>query len=144
MALAVKSASDSGAKWARRAGSASGEYEEGVRNPKKSWAAQTVAASDAYKQGVTAAIGRNAFANGVKNAGDTKWQKNAIEKGPQRYTQGVQLAQSDYETAVAPFLSALSSLTLPKRGPKGDPGNIARVALVAKTLHDVKLQQQGK
>lgn len=144
MALAVKSVSASGAKWARRAGSAGQEYEEGVRAPKKSWSAETAAAAPAYDAGVQAAIGRKAFQNGVKKAGDAKWQKNAIEKGPQRYTQGVQLAQTDYETAVAPFNAALSNLTLPARGPKGDPGNIRRVAMVAETLHNVKLQQQGK
>ncbi|MCK5481445.1 MAG: hypothetical protein KAJ06_09865 [Gammaproteobacteria bacterium] len=144
MALAVKSVSASGAKWARRAGSAGTEYEEGVRSPKKSWATETVAAAPAYDAGVQAAIGRNAFQNGVKKAGDSKWQQNAIAKGPQRYSQGVALAQTDYETAVAPFNAALSNLTLPKRGPKGDPSNINRVAMIAKTLHDVKLQQQGK
>lgn len=142
--VAVKSVSDSGAKWARRAGSAGGEYEEGVRNPKTSWATATAAAKKAYDAGVTAAISRNAFQNGVKKAGDTKWQANAIAKGPARYTQGVQLAQGDYESAVAPFNQALTSLTLPPRGPKGDPSNINRVAMVAKTLHDVKLQLQGK
>jgi len=142
--VAIKSSQNASAKWARRAGSAGQEYEEGVKAPRTSWAAATAAAAPAYDAGVTAAIGRKAFQNGVKNAGDAKWQKNAVEKGPARYTQGVQLAQDDYEKGFAPYRSALASLQLPPRKAKGDPSNIQRVAQVAKTLHDVKMQIQGK
>jgi len=142
--VAIKSSQEASAKWARRAGSASGEYEQGVKTPRRSWAGATSAAGAAYEAGVQAAITRKAFQNGVKNAGDAKWQKNAVEKGPARYTQGVALAQEDYEKGFQPYRQALSALVLPARKAKGDASNITRVALVAKTLHDVKMQIQGK
>lgn len=125
-------------KWARVAGGAQAEYTEGVKNPRRSWATETAKSEDAYTKGVQAAIARKAFGSGVRKAGDDKWQRNSIEKGPARYAQGVGLAKSDYEKGFAPYHSALSNLTLPPRGPKGDPANIQRVAVVAKTLHDIK------
>lgn len=125
-------------KWARVAGGAQAEYEEGVKNPRRSWATETQKAEDAYNKGVQAGISRKAFGSGVRKAGDEKWQRNSAEKGPARYTQGVQLAESDYQKGFAPYHQALSNLTLPARGPKGDPANINRVAIVAKTLHDIK------
>lgn len=134
----IKPLNSVGDKWARVAGGAQAEYEEGVKNPRRSWSTETARAEKAYEAGVQAAIARKAFGSGVKAAGDEKWQRNAIEKGPQRYAQGVGLAQGDYEKGFAPYHQALSNLTLPARGPKGDPKNINRVAIVAKTLHDIK------
>ncbi len=144
MAIAIKSTAEAGAKWKRRASSAAGEYEEGVKNPRKSWEAETVAATEAYKAGIQKSLANDSFSKGVKAAGNTKWQKNAIEKGPARFSQGVELAQGDYEKGFAPYRAAIAGLTLPKRGPKGDPNNIRRVELIAKTLHNVKLQRLGQ
>ena len=142
--VAIKSTSDSGAKWARRAGNAGPEYEDGIRNPRKSWAQETKAAETAYEQGVQAAISAKRFGKGVDKAGDDKWSKNAIEKGPQRFQQGVSLAQPAYEAGFAPFRDVIANTTLPPRGPKGDPKNIQRVAVLAKNLHDAKIQRAGR
>ena len=142
--VAIKSTSESASKWARRAGSAGQEYEEGVRNPRKSWAKETKAAEGAYELGVQKSIADKRFGKGVDAAGDAKWQQNAIEKGPQRFTQGVQLAQPAYEAGFAPFRDVIANTTLPPRGPKGDPKNIQRVAILAKNLHDAKIQRAGR
>lgn len=138
----IKSLSQSAAKWKRRAGSAGQEYEEGVRNTTKSWANNTAAAEKSYEQGVTAAIGRKAFGAGVKAAGDDKWRENAIEKGPQRFTQGVSLAEQNYEKGFGPYRETIANTQLPARGPKGDPNNIQRVAKIATALHNKKLSMQ--
>lgn len=137
----IKPLNSVAAKWSRVAGAAQGEYEEGVKNPRRSWAAETAKAEAAYDKGVQAAISAKRFGKGVRAAGDAKWQQNAIEKGPARYSQGVGLALEAYQTGFEPYHRALSSLVLPARGPKGDPGNINRVAIVAKTLHDIKMQK---
>jgi len=71
----VPSAARAGAKWARRAASASGEYADGVANTTRSWAANTKAAEKNFEAGVTAAISRKAFGRGVDKAGDAKWKK---------------------------------------------------------------------
>lgn len=139
----VKDPSQAAAKWARRAASAAGEYQEGVRNPKRSWAAATAAAETQYKAGVQAAMARGAFGKGVRKAGDAAWSKGAIEKGPGRFAEGVAVAEDKYRAGYEPYARILTGLTLPERGAKGDPKNIQRVALVAKALHDAKIGKAG-
>lgn len=138
---AIKPLDQVSSKWRRVASGASAEYEQGVTNPRKSWSAATLAAESAYKTGIQNSITRGAFASGVRSAGDTKWQTNAIQKGPMRYSQGIDLSQDNYQTGFEPYHRAISSLNLPARGAKGDPANINRVAVIAKTLHDLKLQR---
>ena len=126
-------------KWARRAGSASGEYEEGVRNTTKSWAGAAGAAEGNYKAGVTAAAAEGRFGKGVQKAGDAKWKKGATEKGPARFAQGVQVAEQDYSTGVAPFLEIIGRTDLPARGPVGAPGNYQRSQRVGEALHKARV-----
>jgi len=140
----VKSLDRISNKWSRASQSAQTEYTEGVKNPRRSWADATAKAEQSYNQGVQAAIARNAFSSGVKKAGDTKWQQNAVEKGPDRWAQGVRLAQNTYEQGFAPYRDAIEKITLPPRGPKGDPKNIDRVRIVAETLHKTKINSTGR
>lgn len=126
-------------KWVAATAANQAEYEAGVENPRSDWATQTAAAEDNYKAGVNAAIAAGRFGKGVRKAGTEKWKSKTLAKGPGRWAQGVALAESDYEKGFAPYLSVLAGLTLPPRGPKGDPRNIARVAKIAEALHAKKL-----
>lgn len=139
----IKSLDRIKSKWKRVASAAQTEYEEGVKNPRADWADAASKAETAYEQGIQTAIGRKAFGKGVRNAGTAKWQQNAIEKGPQRFSQGVSLAEDAYETGFAPYREVISRLALPARGAKGDPKNVQRVAAIAKALHDEKLKRAG-
>lgn len=127
------------AKWARRAASAGGEYEDGVRNTQKSWAGAAQAAENNYKAGVTAAASAGRFGRGVAKAGDAKWKKNAVEKGPQRFQQGVAVGENDYSGAVAPYLEIIGRTDLPQRGPVGSESNYQRVAAIGKALRQAKV-----
>jgi hypothetical protein len=131
-------------KWVRRAGSAQGEYAEGVQNPRADWATQTKAAEKQYEAGVQAGIQRKAFGKGVSRTGTEGWQKAAVEKGPQRYAQGVSVASAAYEEGFAPYRQVIQNTNLPARAPKGDPANIQRVATMAKALHDEKIKREGQ
>jgi hypothetical protein len=126
------------AKWARRAASAAGEYEEGIRSTGKSWAGAAKAAERNYQQGVTAAATAGRFGKGVERAGDAKWKKNATEKGPARFSQGVGVAQPEYASGVGPYLEAIGRVDLPPRGPAGSEGNYSRVAAIGKALRQLK------
>lgn len=130
-------------KWARVSSGAQAEYEEGIRNPRKDWAAATSAAESAYDKGIQQAVAAKRFGKGVKKAGTGKWQTMALQKGPHRWSEGIGFATSSYADAFAPYHSALGAITYPSKGPKGDPGNIARVAIVSKTLHDLKIRMKG-
>ncbi len=135
----IKDLSTIGRKWATVTPQRQGEYEEGVKNPKRDWAQATVAAADAQAKAVQAAISAKSFEKGVAKAGTSKWQEKTLTKGPTRWAQGVSLSQSDYEAGFGPFREVIARTVLPKRGPKGDPANIQRVAVLAKALHDAKV-----
>lgn len=127
------------AKWARRAASASSEYEEGVRTTTKSWAANTAAAEKNYQLGVTDAASKGRFGKGVQRAGDARWKKGAAEKGPTRFAQGVSIAEPDYAGQMAPVLEVIGRTDLPPRGPAGSDSNFQRVTAIGKALRALKL-----
>lgn len=125
-------------RWANRTAAATQDYQAGVANPRQGWAQATVAAADAHKAATTKALNEGRFAKGVTKAGDAKWQRAASGKGADRFGPGAQAAQGDYETGVAPFTAVIERTALPPRGPKGDPRNIQRVAVLAEALHKAK------
>lgn len=135
----IKDTSASAAKWSRVSAGAQAEYEAGVRAPRKDWMAATLAAESAHTAGMQAALADKRFAKGVKKSGTANWQQNTIEKGPSRYTQGVQLATGKYEAGFRPYAEVIKRLVLPVRGMKGDPANIERVRVVAVALHNAKV-----
>jgi hypothetical protein len=136
----IKSLDRINAKWLRVTQASQAEYEEGVTNPSKDWGKETLAANASYKAGLAKSLSNDSFAKGVQSAGTAKWQKNAIEKGPARFAQGVQLSVDSYALGYRPYREAIQALTLTPRGPKGDATNINRVALIARTLHDLKVK----
>lgn len=129
---------NAGAKWVRRTQNAGAEYAEGVRNPRVSWQQATVAAAGNQAKGVQQAITEKRFEKGVAKAGDQRWQSKALSKGEARFGPGVAEAQGDYDAGFAPYAQVIQSTNLPPRGPKGDPANIQRVAVMAKALNDAK------
>ena len=140
---AVKALDRISSKWARVASVSQPEYEEGVRNPRSDWAEKTKAAEGNYDRGVQQAIQQKRFGKGVARAGTAKWQKNSIEKGVNRWAQGIQVSQAAYEAGFQPYREVIMRTTLPPRGPKGDPKNIQRVAVMADALHKERLSRQG-
>lgn len=111
------------------------QYRAGVSQPRRPWQANATAADPAWKAGVQAAVGRNAYTAGVARAGDAKWSRNAIAKGPDRFATGVQAAGPDYQAGFAPYHQTISATTLPPKGARGAPGNIERVRVIATALH---------
>jgi hypothetical protein len=138
MFLQVKDAATVAAKWSTRAGAAGGDYQKGVNNTQKDWATDTAAAAPAWAAGVQTAAANGSFAKGVNAAGTAKWKAKAANVGAARYPQGIAAAQPFYQTGIAPVLQVLQGITLPPRGPKGDPGNLNRVTIVAQALRKMK------
>lgn len=139
----VKSLDKIKEKWERVSRGAEAEYRAGVEDPRVDWASATAAAEEAYKKGIALAIAAGRFGKGVKKAGTSKWQAMAIKKGPSRWSEGIGLATEAYSAGFAPYHTALGAITYPPRGPKGDPGNIRRVAIVAEVLHALKVKLKG-
>ena len=122
-------------KWQRKVQGASQDYIDGVTNPKADWATETAKAEARYKEGVTRAAAEGRFGRGVQKAGTDKWKRGATTKGPGRWTEGVNAGVNDYSSGMGEVLSTIQSVTLPPRGPKGDPANYDRVRAIGTALH---------
>ena len=140
MATAVPSSADAAAKWAEVTPGRSAHFAAGVRNPRRSWKAETLAAEDRYKAGVIAAANEGRYGRGVAKAGDEKWQRKTVDVGTARFGPGVTAARDDYERGVAPYLAVIAGITPPERYPTGDERNLARVSAYSKPLHDKKIK----
>lgn len=130
----IKSSDRIAEKWARVTPQRTQDYADGVTNPRRSWAGSATAAEETYKAGVTAAANKNRYGKGIRAAGDEKWARRSREKGPQRFSEGVALAQPDFEKGFAPYAAVIAATTLPPRFPKGDPRNYARVQALGTAL----------
>lgn len=139
----VKSLDRISEKWARVVEVSQPDYEAGVQNPREDWAEKTLAAEGNYSAGVQRAISEKRFGKGVRAAGTDKWRARTLSVGPDRWLQGVRVSRGNYEAGFAPYRETIIRTVLPPRGPKGDPKNVQRVAVLAKALHDEKLKRGG-
>ena len=135
----AKVRANAGARWARKAAAAGQDYQDGVQSPRADWQAATLAAAASQAAGAQAAIARGSFGKGVQAAGSAKWQSRAVKLGVSRFAQGVTETTADYERGVAPYLQTIEGITLPARGPKGDPRNLERVKIIANALRAKKV-----
>lgn len=135
----IKSLSDIRDKWQRVTPGRQEDYALGIKNPRRDWEEETLAASDNWKAGVDAAQAKGLFSKGVKEAGTGKWQRKALDVGPGRFAEGVYKAGDDYERGFAPYREAISRVDLGPRFPRRDPRNIERVKRVVDALIKAKI-----
>jgi hypothetical protein len=140
MAINIKPLATIVQKYVQRASAAGQAYIDGVNNPKQDWQQATAASALTWAAGVQAAITDGRFTSGVNLAGDAKWSQRSTTVGAQRYPGGITAGQGNYQAKIQPFLQLLSTLNLPARAPKGDPGNLQRVAAVDTALRTLALQ----
>lgn len=128
-------------KWRTNAARSTTAFEDGIKNPRRSWEDATSEAEDNYEKGIQDAIADKRFGKGVRDAGDAKWSKNALEKGPTRFAEGVRLAESEFASGIAPYIQVIENTVLPPRFPKGDPRNLDRVRVMSEALRQAKLNR---
>ena len=136
----IRELSKVAAKWTEVTPQRSGQYKDGVLNPKKDWATEAAKAEPAYKTAVAAASARGAYGAGVKGCGTSRQQQKAAEKGPSRFAEGVMTGGADYEKGFSPFHSVIKATELPPRGPRGDVANLNRVSIISKALNAKRLE----
>lgn len=139
MAIPVTDAATAARKFATRGAAAGQDYANGVRGSGGRWQAGAVAGEQNYAQGVNEAIAQGRFKKGVQDAGAAKFEERAATVGAQRFPQGIQNAEQSWAQNTAPYLQAIASATLPPRGPKGDPRNQQRSAMMAEILRKRKV-----
>jgi len=128
-----------GDRWQSRASGSEEAYIVGIQNPRRDWAKATAESEDNWKKGIQDAITSKRFSKGVNKAGSEKQKRRAVEVGATRFSQGVNLGKSAYESGIAPYLTVIENTTLPPRYPKGDPRNIDRVKKITEALRAKKL-----
>lgn len=126
-------------KWTEVTPQRSGQYAEGINDPKADWKANTVAAAATYKAAMTTSLAQDRFLKGVNKVTTDKWKSKAIAKGVNRFAEGVALAGPDYSAGFGPYRDVISNTVLPLRYPKGDSRNIDRVRVMAEALHKAKI-----
>jgi len=131
-------------KWAEVTPMRAADYAAGIANPRRSWAAATKNAEDAYEAGVQKAIGHKAFGKGVSKAGDEKWSRKAQTRGVANWGPGVADAEGDYMAGFAPYREAIAAVKLPPRYARRDPRNLARVKAIVDALIAKKVSLMGK
>lgn len=135
----VKSGARIQEKYTRVTPQRSEDYKLGITSPRRSWQRSAAGAAQSYKDGVTAAAAQGRFEKGINAAGDEKWSRKALEKGPGRFSEGTMLAGPDYLKGVQPYLDTIAATAIPPRFPKGDPRNINRVSTLNNALRKKKV-----
>ena len=136
---AIRSLTAISEKWGRVTPQRAPEYQAGVENPKKDWAKEATAAKETWKTAITAAGARDAYGKGVAEAGTEKWKRGAVQKGPGRFAEGVQIATPDYQKGFGKYHSVIEKTTLPPRFPKGDVRNLDRVKAISTAMRAAKV-----
>lgn len=134
MAIRIRPAGELAQKFKTRAGAASGDYKSGVEQAGAEWEQNAANAKDAYRDGVTEALGKGRFERGIHKSGAAHYTKRASELGSARYAGGVAAGADRWAQNTQPFLQALASMTLPPRGQRGSPQNALRANFVAQEL----------
>ena len=129
-------------KWEERAGMAEDDYRYGIQNS-EDWQSKTLNAAKNWEAGIQQAIREKRFETGVSRVTTEEWRRKAIEKGARRFVEGVRTAVEDYGKAMGEVLRVLEGITLPERGPRGDPKNIDRVRVIAETLHKWRVSRKA-
>lgn len=121
-------------KWQRRASVAQPDYLAGVSNPRVPWDQAAKAGAANYRTAVTTAATEGRFEKGISRVGNEKWSKGAMQKGPARFVEGVQIGGPNFQDRINQVLSTIEGVTLPPRGPKGSPSNYQRVTPIGEAL----------
>lgn len=137
----IKSMAEISKKWVTVSSTRANDYADGIKNPQKDWATETLNAEEAYEEGVREAIAQKRFGTGVAAAGTAKWQHKSLTLGVPRWPIGIRAAEDDYKTGFAPFREVIERTVLPQRFARGDPRNIERVTVMAAALHTARVRQ---
>jgi hypothetical protein len=119
-------------KFVDRGQAAVADWKVGVQQTTKSQSGNAVAAAARWQTSLQGDAVLARFKSRLTKAGDDKWRTNAVTKGADqgRFSGGIGAAGPAWAAGVTPIFAALQGLSLPDRGLKRSPANLARVAAV--------------
>jgi hypothetical protein len=127
MSNPIKPLDEIGLNWVEGTAGATGRLERGIRNPKRQWRTNTIAAEANYNAGVQAAIATKRFSRGVAKVSQSDYQEITARKAVERWPGGVAVAVEKYKTGFSPYATALANQTLSPRGPRRSAANRKRM-----------------
>ena len=134
----MKTAQASVEKFITRASAASGDYVKGAQDTNKDQAARAIAAKAIYQQALTASFGRGSYEKGLQKSGKGGWLKGVVDKGGNRFGEGVSVSGPKYATESGKFDAARNVSENMPSGLKGSATNLAKVAAVVSALRKEK------
>ena len=143
MTIKIASAAEIAAKWMEVTPGRQRFYELNTPPAAADWEANTKASESIFNAAITAAGVAKRFVGGVGKAGAAKFARKVSMVGVGRFGPGVQAAGVDMQAGFEPYVSIISGITLPKKGPRGDTLNYARVQAVGDPLHKKRLALLG-
>lgn len=143
MAIKVKPIEASTTKWGDNAARAAAEFAANAVAAAEDWARNTANSADNFAMAISSPGIKNRFRSGVVKAGAAKFSRKINDVARDRFGPGVGAAKEDYKAGAEPFFSAIASVTLSPRKPKGDPANYKRVEEIGKALNAKRLALLG-
>ena len=143
MATKIASAAEIAAKWREVTPTRQRFYAENTPQAAAEWEANTKAAASTYQAAISAGDMGRRFAGGVARAGAAKFSRKVTDVGAGRFGAGVQAAVQDMQSGFEPFQQVIASVTPPRKGPRGDSGNLARVSAYTEPLNKKRLALLG-
>lgn len=137
--MKIKSADSITRKWTEVTPGRAAYYEEGTSGKGGAWESGAKGAEGNWKSGIAAASAAGSFGKGVSKAGASAYDEGVKNKGVSRWPQGVAVGGNAFTKGFGPYHGTLSGLTLPPKGPKGDPKNLERVRAIMTALRAKKV-----
>lgn len=109
-AFAIPSAADAAAKWQRNASNAAGDYAAGIQRVTENPLEKAARAADTWQMAVSDQRAKTKFARKLRAYPFEQWKSIASQFGQQRYSQGVQSKQAQFEAAIGPVLAFEANL----------------------------------
>lgn len=104
-AAALPTAQTVAAKWRQRTAAAQQDYLDGVANTDKDPTALAIQAGPRLLTNFQEAFNSGRWANGLRRAGKSGWQKAVADKGGANFANGVQAAENKVADAFGPLLA---------------------------------------
>ena len=139
MPIATKNIQEAQKKWGDVTPARAGEYAARGAAAAQTWETNAIAGVPIMLQALQAANMAARIASGLRRAGGAKFARKITSVGQSRFGPGITAAVTDYAERFGPFLSVIQGVTLPGRGPRGDPRNYQRVNAVGEALHRARL-----
>lgn len=142
MARPIPDAASVAKKWADRASGASGEWVNRIKQ--STWKSDAIAGEDNFQKAMSEVVSKKLRMKGIEKSSDAKWQQGAADSET-IFADKVRKAEGTMSTAIQQVLNDEKTIVaqLPKKGPRGSPGNYDRSRKVGEHLHDQKVKRMG-